>query len=50
MFMLLVMILFFHVLASIPISICYFFVCKSVGQVLKFTIAAAHKIDVIGKL
>ena len=30
-------------------SICRCFIYESVGEVLKFTIAAAHKIDVVGK-
>ena len=30
-------------------STCRCFVCESVGEVLKITIAAAHKINVVGK-
>ena len=48
LFMLLVMILLFSVLAPIP----YVYHCsvfESVGEVLKFTTAAAHKVDVVGK-
>ena len=46
MFMLLIVILLFSVLTSIPYAVALF---ESVGEVLKFTIAAAHKIDVVGK-
>ena len=45
LFMLLVKILLFSVLTFIPYAFC--FVYESVGEVLKFTIAAAHKIDVV---
>ena len=44
---LLVMILLFSVLTSIPYAVA---LSESVGEVLKFTIAAAHKINVISKL
>ena len=48
MFVLLVMILLFF-------QADFYFICRcsdyeSVGETLKFTIAAAHKIDVVGKL
>ena len=46
MFMLLIVILLFSVLTSIPYAVALF---ESVGEVLKFTIAAAHKTDVVGK-
>ena len=42
LFVLLVLILRFSVLTSTPYA-------ESVGEVLKFTTAAAHKIDVVGK-
>ena len=45
---LLVMILLFSVLTSIPMSSCSIY--ESVGEVLKLTIAAAPRLDVIGKL
>ena len=44
LFVVLVMILLFSVLTSIPYD-----VAQSVGEVLKFIIAAAHKLDVVGK-
>ena len=44
--LILFMILLFSVLTSIP---CCCSVYESVGEVLKFTIAAAHKIDVVSK-
>ena len=51
LFVLLVMILVFSVLTSIPYAVPYapVSVYKSVGEVLKFTIATAHKTDVVGK-
>ena len=45
LFVLLVMILLFSVLTSV----CRYPIYESVGEVLKFTLAAAHKIDVVGK-
>ena len=49
LFVLLLMILVFSVLTSIPYAVPYapVSVYKSVGEVLKFTIAAAQKIDVV---
>ena len=48
LFVLLVMIWLFSVLTSISYIVTL--VYESVGVVLKFIIAAAHKIDVVGKL
>ena len=46
LFVLLVMILLFSVLISVPYAVA---LSASVGEVLNFTIAAAHKIDDVGK-
>ena len=48
LFVLLVIISLFSMLTSI-ISAVALSVYESVGEVLKFTIAAAHKVDVVGK-
>ena len=47
LFVLLVLILLFSVLTSIPFY--RYSVCESIGEVLKFTITAAQNIDVVGK-
>ena len=47
LFVLLVMILLFSMLTSNPYASCS--VYESVGEVSKVAIAAAHKIDVVGK-
>ena len=47
LFVLLVVVLLFSVLTSIPYAVAVY---ESVDEVLKFTIAAAHKIDAVGKL
>ena len=46
LFALLVMVFVFSMRASIPYVLA---LSKSVGKVLKFTIAAAHKTDVVGE-
>ena len=43
---LLVVILLFSVLTSIPFAVA---LITSIGEVLKFTIATAYKIDIVGK-
>ena len=48
LFVLLVMVLLFSC-ADFHSIICFCSVYKSVGEVLKFTIAATHKINVVGK-
>ena len=47
LFVLLVMILLFSVLTSIPYAVAA--VCESLGDVFKLTIAAIYKINVVGK-
>ena len=46
LFVLLVVTLLFSVLTSIPYAVALY---ESVGEVLKFTTAATHKIEVVGK-
>ena len=47
LFVLLVLILLFSVLTSIPFY--RYSVCESIGEALRFTIFVTHKIDVGGK-